>query len=203
MTDDEQSAFSDQDQDEILASITEHDLRERSQALDQAQEVYEELAYMTNPKMPCPECSGAGQVAGGSLGDICVRCMGARVIEQPGAAKVEMPPFASLRAAITAYGDALADRALPEGRVVGGDRHGQPIRRNLSLPPAATVPTLAQIQALTAEGERRAKQLAGATPGIVARGELAEPKKSKGLAGEGDLGEYEDGELDQMQDERD
>jgi hypothetical protein len=194
---DNESAFSDEDIGNI---ISDEDLRSRSQALNDAQEVWEEVAYMANPKMPCPECSGAGNVSSGSLGDICVRCMGSRVVDQPGSTGIDMPPFRELRAAITAYGDARADRALPEGVVIGGPRAGQPIRRRLALPAAATVPTLEQLQALRQQALTTARQLQGA-PGVVPKGELAAPKTSKGLAGEGDLSEYEDAELDSMQDD--
>lgn len=194
MTDDtidSDSTFTDKEQEDIVASLTEDDLRQRSQALHDAQETWEEVAYLANPKMPCPECSGAGSVAGGSLGDICVRCLGARVIEQPGRQNIDMPPFASLRAAISSYGDALADRELPDGHKG---------KRQLALPPAATVPTLEQIQKLSADGLAKAKELEGA-PGLVDPKLLKAPKKSKGLAGEGDIGEYEDAELDELENE--
>jgi len=182
--------FSDTDRDNIVASISEEDLRQRSQALDDAQETWEETAYLANPKMPCPECTGAGSISGGSLGDICVRCLGARVIEQPGRQKVEMPPFAALRASISAYGDALADRELPAGHK--GKRH-------LALPAPATVVTLEQIQKLAELGLSKARQLEGAS-GIVPKHLLADPTKARGLTGEGDLGEYTDAEFAEMED---
>ncbi len=173
-------------------SITDDDLRERSEALHRAQESWEEYSYLATPKMPCPECSGAGQVAGGSLGDICVRCEGSRVIDRPGARPPEMPPFAALRAAITAYGNALADRQLPN------DHYG---KRHLVLPAADTVPTLEQISALANEAAGKARQLDGAAPGIVPSHMLADPRPEKGLRGEGDLGEFADAELNEIEDE--
>lgn len=182
--------FSDND----IAEIAEEDLRQRSQALDQAQETWEELAYLANPKMPCPECSGAGLVVGGSLGDLCVRCLGARVIEQPGSHPVELPPFAQLRAAISAYGDALADRALPPG--ADGSSHKG--KRHLLLPSPASVPTLEVIQKLNEDGLRKARQLQGA-PGVVPNHLLAAPRKEKGMRSEDGLGEYEDAELEEME----
>jgi hypothetical protein len=184
-----ESAFSDKDKEDIVASLTEEDLRERSQALHEAQETYEELAYLTNPKMPCPECGGAGSVHGGSLGDVCVNCGGARVVEAPGGRKVEMPPFAALRWAISTYGNALADHALPVGHRA---------KKYLELPAPTTVPTLEKIQKLQAEGLAQARQLTG-QPGIVDPKLLKEAKPAKGLSGEGDLGEYEDAELDDME----
>jgi ssDNA-binding Zn-finger/Zn-ribbon topoisomerase 1 len=185
-TDDNESSFTN---DELAGAITEEDLRQRSQALHEAQESWEEVAYLANPKMPCPECSGSGSVGGGSLGDICVRCMGARVLEQPGRQAVELPPFRELRAAISAYGDALADRALPEG-------HGA--KKQLALPAAATVPTWKSISELTHQALVRARQLQGA-PGVVDPKLLEDRKTAKGLAGEGDLGEYDDAELADME----
>lgn len=173
--------------------LTDEDIRARSQALDDAQETWEEVTYLHNPKMPCPECSGAGSIAGGSLGDICVRCMGMRVIDQPGTEPLTMPPFAELRAAITAYGNALADRALPAGH------RG---KRNLALPAASTVPAVEQLQQLRKDGVAKVRELAaGKPPGLVPGHLLAEPERPKGLAGEGDLGEYTDAEFTQMEDE--
>ncbi len=192
MTDNDQidldaPAFSDQDKEDIVSQITEDDIRDRSQELDEAQEAWEELAYIANPKIPCPECTGAGSVSGGSLGDICVRCLGTRVIERPGSQPMEMPAFAQLRAAIGAYGDALADRALPMGH------RG---KRGLLLPPPATVPTLEALQALRTQATDHARQLAaGDAPGLVDPKLLKDPKKAKGLVGDGDLGDYEDAEL--------
>ncbi len=186
------SAFSDQDQDDIIGQIAEDDIRQRSQQLHEAQEAWEELAYLANPKIPCPECTGAGSVSGGSLGDICVRCLGTRVLEQPGSQPMAMPKFAELRSAIGAYGDALADRALPMGHLG---------KRGLLLPAASTVPTLESLQALYTQAATQARQLAaGGTPGIVDPKLLREPKKAKGMAGDGDLGDFEDAELADLED---
>lgn len=181
--------FSDAD---IANILTEEDLRARSHALNEAQETWEEVAYLANPKMPCPECSGAGAVPGGSLGDICVRCMGARVIEQPGRQSVNQPPFAELRAAITEYATALADRRLPAGHRA---------KQHLALPAAETVPSLEDLRTLTKVAIDTARQLQGA-PGVVDDKLLAAPQKAKGLAGEGDLNEYTDAELDGMENDK-
>lgn len=181
-------AFTDRDQEDIVSQLTEDDIRERSRALSDAQEFFEELAYLANPKMPCPECSGAGSVSGGSLGDICVRCMGTRVIEQPGSRRMEMPPFAQLRAAIGAYGDALADLALPA-------MHKG--KRMLALPAASTVPTLESILELQAQGTAKARQLAGGTPGVVDERLLKAPRRADE---DGHMGnDYEDAELDTIE----
>lgn len=186
----DQEQLSDKDIADVVASmISDEDLRVRSQALDDAQEAWEEVCYLANPKMPCPECTGAGQVSGGSLGNMCVRCMGARVIEQPGSTPVEMPPFAELRAAITQYGNAKADHELPPGHRA---------RRNLALPPPTTVPTLDQITQLHGTAIGMSRQLANAPQAPQAQ--LPEAKPPRGLAGEGDLGEYEDAELDELED---
>jgi hypothetical protein len=107
--------------------LSQEDLRERSEKLDAIQEMYEELAYIQEPKMPCNECSGAGTVYGGSLGDICVKCMGARVINRPFYEPVVQPDFKALRASITYYGDALrTDGELPPvSSVFGKDDYNE------------------------------------------------------------------------------
>lgn len=175
---------------EIVAEISDADIAQRFKALDEAQETWEEVSYLANPKMPCPECGGAGAVGGGSLGDVCVRCMGARVVEQPGRQTVQQPPFAELRAALRAYGDALIDQRLPEGHRA---------KKGLALPAPETVPPLADLQQLTKDAINVSRQLAGA-PGLADIKSLPEAKKAKGLAGEGDLGEYTDAELADMED---
>lgn len=178
-------------EDEDLGVLSDSELRERSQLLDETQELYEELAYLSVPKMPCPECSGSGGVYAGSLGGICVRCMGQRVIDRPGCDPIEQPPFAQLRAAITAYGNGVADRVLPDGHE--GKRH-------LALPDPASVPTLDEIRTLRDEGKQRAKQLQGIDP--LAGQQLAEPQEPRGLlAEEGELGDYTDAELDEIEEE--
>lgn len=189
MTD--ESGFTDAERDAIVADLTEEDLRQRSQALHDTQEIYEELHYLSVQKMPCPECSGAGSIIGGSLSDLCPTCLGRRVIEQPGATHVEMPPFAELRAAITTYGNALADRELPEGHK--GKRH-------LALPAPATVPSLEQIQKLNELGLQKVRQLSGEAPGVVPKRLLSKAKKAKGMQGDGDLGDHTDRELDEIED---
>jgi len=192
------TTFSDAD----IAEIGEEDLRVRLQALDDAQSTWEELAYLANPKMPCPECSGGGYVASGSLGDVCVRCGGDRVIDQPGGAKVDLEQFKPMRVALAAYGEALDDRLFPDDPDGARAKSGLRSRRNLALPAPATVPTLEAIQKLQADGEARVQQahLAGA-PGIVDPKRLKASKRAKGLAGDGDLGEYEDAEIAAMEDD--
>ena len=157
--------------------LTEDDLRERSEALNEAQELYEELAFLKNPKMPCPDCGGSGSVYGGSLGDVCPRCGGARMLDQPGGEDLEMPDFRALRGAITAYGNALADQALPSGHQA---------KQNLLLPPADSVPTLEQLEAL---GER-AKELSRGLP--APDYSQLPPSRAAGQLTDADLDEMED-----------
>jgi hypothetical protein len=185
----EDSQFTDEEREAIVDSITDDDLRARSQALDDAQTQWEEYVWVATPKIPCNECGGSGMVIGGSLGDFCPTCGGSRVIESPGGHRIKMPPFATLRSAISAYGDALADRELPAGH------RG---KRNLALPAASSVPTLEQLQKLGTEALIKVRQLEG-TPGIVDPKLLKQGKPAKGLQGEGDLGEYDDAELDEME----
>lgn len=186
----DEAELSDKDKEDIVASLTEDDLRQRSQALDNAQTMFEEYAWIATPKIPCNECGGSGMVIGGSLGDFCPTCGGSRVIESPGGHRIKMPPFAELRGAITAYGNALADRELPTGHRA---------RRNLALPPASSVPTLEQLNALSAEALTKVRQLEGATPGLVDQKQLAQAKRAKGLTRDGDLGDFDDAELDEME----
>lgn len=122
--------------------LTKHDIQERSQKLHKVQEYHREVSYIKNPKMPCPGCAGKGTVAGGSLGDICLDCMGERVFDMPGTEALEQPDFAKLRAGITSYGDALD---------AGG-----------VLPPASSVPTLEELEDLRVKIDNQAKQLYGA-----------------------------------------
>lgn len=132
--------------------LTQGDLRERSEKLNELQDLFEELAYVTEAKMPCNECGGSGSVDAGSLGSVCVKCMGARVINQPFYEPMKQPPFKELRAPITAYGDALADRALPDGH---------PNKKGLALPPASSVVFgKEKYNELFAEGKTQAKALA-------------------------------------------
>lgn len=189
------SQFSDAD---IANILTQEDLRQRSQALDEAQTTYEKIAYISVPKMPCPECGGQGSVDGGSLSNICLGCDGARVVERPDAEPFEMPPFKQLRASISAYGDALADRDIPAQL---GDGRPHPGKRNLALPAASTVPSLESLQQLKNDGLTKARQLKeGAAALEREMRQLPAPQSAKGLRGEGDLGEYEDAELADMED---
>lgn len=237
--DDNPDGFSDADKEAIADMLTDDDLRDRSQALHEAQEKWEKLAYVTVKKIPCRECGGAGSVASGGFGDICVACMGTRLEEAPDAEDFEMPDFGKMRLAISAYGNALADLALPDpealhklrrklrdehdrghhagmvgersgrctfvedgqrcpfGEKIGGPQVGQAVRRGLALPPTSSVPTMEAIRAIDEQAKAQLKQLGGA-PGVVPPAQLPAPKKAKGLTGEGDLGEYEDQELDEM-----
>lgn len=69
----------------------------RRQALEEAQEIWEEVSYIGTEKMACPECAGAGAISGGSLGNICPRCFGSRVVAHPGYEQIPQPPWAELK----------------------------------------------------------------------------------------------------------
>jgi hypothetical protein len=195
MNEEQEEELTEADMEDVVDMLDEDDLRERSQKLDEAQELYEEIAYLANPKMPCPECSGAGSISSGSLGSSCPRCFGQRVVDRPDSEPIEMPPFKQLRASISTYGLALADRALPAMREDGTPHPG---KKNLGLPPVCTVPTLAEIQALYDEGKVKAKALA---PAPEMAEQLAEPQSPKGLLSDGgELDDYTDAELDDMED---
>lgn len=154
--------------------LTEADLRDRSNQLNKTQEFYEEVSYLANPKMPCPDCAGGGMVSGGSLGDICVRCMGARVCERPGYKPLVIPPFAQLREKISEYGDALADMALPEGHTAF---------KGLALPPASSVPTVNEIADMYNHANDVAHQLNG-QPSAVERLQLNGTSGDEGEGGD-------------------
>ncbi len=175
-----ESEFSDAD----IADISQEDLRQRSEALDDAQEAWENFAYLSTRKIPCRECGGRGTTAAGSFGDIeCPLCHGKRVVEEPGQAPIEMPPFAQLREAITAYGSALADRHLPEGHKG---------KRYLALPAATTVPTVDAIGELLKQGVTRVKQITAAP---VDQKQIDAPAKRS----EDQQGEFSDDDLDQAE----
>jgi hypothetical protein len=190
MPEHEDSELTDDELADVVDSLTDDDLRERSQALNEAEELYEELAFLGNPKMPCPECVGAGSVSGGSLGDICPRCIGQRVIDRPDSEPLKRPPFKELRAAISKYGNAMANAQLPAG-------HDG--KRDLALPAAASVPTLEEIKAIYSEGKALARQIGSGH----ALPELQKAEKPKGMLGDGEegLGEYTDDELEAMEKE--
>lgn len=177
--------------DEAFAALTEDDLRERSQELHDAQELWEDVVGTSTPKIACPECTGRGAVSGGSLGDICVRCLGKRVIDAPGAKPVEMPPFRQLREAITAYGNALADQALPEGHRA---------KKGLALPPASSVATMDELRALGKRALDTSRQLArGARPDLDALPAAREPVEDNDLTANEDAA-VSDAELDDLED---
>jgi hypothetical protein len=165
----------------MTKKLTAGDITDRSQLLDDTQTLYEDLAYLANPKMPCRECGGSGQVDGGIFSSVCPMCEGARVRDVPGSDPFPMPDFATMRKAIGGYGDALA---LGE-----------------ATPDANTVPTLAEIQALYDAGKAQAKQLTagGSAPGAYDPKLLKAPKKPSGMMSDGDLGDIPDAELAELE----
>lgn len=186
----EENKLTDDEIASAVSQITEEDLRQRSEALDDAQGTWEDLAFISTEKIPCRECGGRGTMPAGSFGDIeCPRCHGQRVVEHPGNDPFPMPPFAQLREAITAYGNALADRALPAGH------RG---KRGLALPPASSVPTLESLQKIGADGlakAKTAKQLKAA-PGIVDDKLLGERTSKNDDAEDA---QFTDADLDEME----
>lgn len=155
---------------EIQDAISEEEIRKRAENLDAAQSLWERARDRSIAKIPCPECTGNGQVYGGALGDHCPTCHGTRVVADDLAeAPFEMPPFAELRAGLTAYGDALTWRrvGLPSG-LTSPDAKPDAVERfkreKMTLPPASTVPTPEQIEALTATGKAKLRELAASAP---------------------------------------
>lgn len=119
--------MSEEESESTELALTQDDLRERSQKLHDLQEMFEEIAYIVEPKMPCNECAGSGNVDAGSLGSICVKCMGARVINRPFYEPMKQPDFAQLRSTITVYGDALeaGGELPPASSVFGKDEYNE------------------------------------------------------------------------------
>ena len=82
-----------------MSDEEEDPLRSVSQKIDETQTLYEDLAHIATPQIPCPECGGRGTQNYGSLGAVeCFRCDGSRMVARPGAEPIDMPDFATLRA---------------------------------------------------------------------------------------------------------
>lgn len=172
--------------EEIASAIKEDEIRRRSEELDAAQGIWERAAIRSRPKMPCTECTGNGQVFGGSLGDHCPTCNGTRVVDDESVeVDFEMPDFKALRDPLSAYGNALIDR-----------RHG----KRTALPPASSVPTLEAISSLTSAGRAAHKRLAAGQPQQAA---LPAPAPSVRRGGfetdDGIEGTADDGEIDAIE----
>ncbi len=172
--------------DEIADAIAEDEIQRRAEALSAAQGVWEQAAWRAHPKIPCPECTGNGQVVGGSLGDHCPSCNGTRMVDDQSVdVDFQMPDFKALRDPLNAYGDALIHR-----------RYGKP----MALPPASTVPTMAQIAELRASGQQRYQALAAGAGPALPQLPPAKPLKRTGLENEGGIDQAaDDDELDAIE----
>jgi len=177
-------------------TLTEEDLRVLSQELSDTQDDWENYLNASTVMDPCPECTGAGQVIGGTLGDVCVRCNGKRVVERPGQDEEEVPDFRQLRGSITAYGTAVAWTTLPAEAKQRLLSQGQ---KQPEIPAISTLPTLEHVKGLRLSAKTKLKALAGA-PAPASQLNLPAPKKAKGMTGDGHLGEYDDAELDELVD---
>ena len=58
---------------------------------------------------------------------------------------------------------------------------------------------MADIQAIITTGKEHARLLGGTSPGLVPENQLSDHEKPKGMLGDGDLGDYEDEDLDAME----
>lgn len=189
---------------EIQDAITEEEIRKRAEGLDAAQTLWERARDRAIAKIPCPECTGNGQVYGGALGDHCPTCHGARVVPDDLAeAPFEMPPFAELRAGLTKYGDALTwiHHGLPSGLTAAG---ADPAaverfrREKMTLPPASTVPTMAQIEDLTTTGKAKLKAITAAAPAPALPAPAPKAPRT-GFQGEGGIeNTASDAEVDEL-----
>lgn len=171
---------------EIADAIAEDEIQKRAEALSGAQDVWEQAAWRARPKVPCMECTGNGQVVGGSLGDHCPSCHGKRVVDDESVeVDFQMPDFRQLRDPLNAYGDALIAR-----------RYGKP----MALPPASSVPTMAQIDELRASGRERHRQLAAGGAPALPQLPPAGPLKRTGLEAEGGIeSAADDAEIDALE----
>jgi hypothetical protein len=171
-----------------------------AQAIEEASEAYEQVVFLAAPKVPCHECGGSGSTPNGSLGSLCLTCMGKRWLPAPGAnravAALDLPDVPGMRAQIRAAGDALREgRALPpiptidavrESRAAleqeGMQLHGgQPVPALDAAPtPALGAPTDAQLDALED----------GSEPDLTAHSNL----------GQGGIGAHTDAQLDDIED---
>lgn len=212
--------ITDEEAADVIDELSDDDIRERSQALHEAQEEFEEMTFMHAAQhgMPCDECAGAGAVASGSLGNVCPKCMGRRVIARPGYQPPPAPPFRQLRAGIGVYADALEARKLaaaptcetcrgsgqtntPNGPTACASCGGQgvgPSREMPALPPASSVPTMKEIQAIRDKTREMVKAIGPAHPDTK---RLADYEEPRGLAGDGELGDFTDAELDDIEKE--
>jgi len=124
-------------------TISAAELDERARDLEDLQTEYEKISFLGTPKMPCPECAGGGSVDAGSLGNICLGCMGARVVDRPFTKPPKLPDFPALRAGISNYRNAL--------------------EKGLALPPASSVVSEEELEELRTKGEGIVQQQLEAT----------------------------------------
>lgn len=164
---------------EDVDDLTDEDLTAVAQEVEKTNTLYERIAYLGSPKMPCPECGGAGSVGGGVLGDTCPECMGARVVDHPAADEIEMPDFAGMRMALRACVD----------------------QNNQIIPGTHRLPSIAGLQAMQHKGKELAKQLA---PAPATAPQLTNQQRGNvmGSLGAGDddrLGDVSDKELEELE----
>lgn len=158
--------------------ITEQDLDEIAEAVEEADDLHQRYMFLSVQKIPCPECGGQGNVYGGSLGNACPTCCGARMVDHPGSVQPQLPGFAKERAALGAYVRA---------------QRNQGTKREVPLPLASSLPRPESIRMRTTEIREISRRL-GSAPQL--KGQLAEPKKQAvGSLGDGEA-EYSDEEID-------
>jgi hypothetical protein len=150
-------------EDDEFSELDDYD--ERLRALHEAQTVWERLAYLQTLKMPCPECGGAGQLYGGSLGSACPECLGARVVDHPASEGFELPDFAGMRALLSGAAEARDQRKGLMGEGL----------KLLKQPHPADMPSMDEIHALADEGRKLALS-APAAPSVQG-GQLREPPR--------------------------
>lgn len=97
--------------------VDDADLETIYRDLDEAQRQYEKVAFLAQPTMPCDECGGSGTIAGGSLGNICPTCCGARVIDAPYAeelSRLQLPDFGAMRKRLNGEEKLVQQGKLPD-----------------------------------------------------------------------------------------
>ncbi len=121
----------------MTTPVTDHDIREVAESLQQVEDLWNKVASLTDPRIPCPECGGTGTLAGGgSLGEIpCDTCDGQRYVDHPAAqeiGKLMLPDFGGLQNRLRLLCDSHdeAARRAYLGLKEGGDgRFTSPVSR--------------------------------------------------------------------------
>lgn len=185
---------------ETTTEYSDADVTEVAQAIEEADEVYQQVAFMAVPKVPCHECGGSGSTPNGSLGDGCLTCMGQRWLPAPHANQVlkqlNLPDLVAMRAQIRAADSALrAGAALPPipTKEAISKVHDDLGKTSMQLGSGEPMPALA-----AAPGPKRI------APSDVELDDLEDGREpdlsAHGSIGSGGIGRHTDAQLDDIED---